>query len=282
MPWIKAFRLAEVLLMTGFFIIGSFFAITEWSGPIAFRLLAVCLISFFTILSIYSYNSAAGKAVDEYNIRLDSLRSFSSKFYVIFGSVFLLLALIIAFFISWWFILLNLLVFGIWVLYSHPKWGLKHTAYWGTLLHFVAQIIHFNMFYCAFKPLDVYSLTLSFYFAFAFAAGHLNHEIIDHDSDLRAGVKNTATKKGVRFVSAAIILLCLINVLLVTAAFFATIVDPVSGLLLLLPVVIHLLLYFIYVLRIKQFALKIRSVYRGVYFLSFLLLILYRIFETVL
>ena len=62
MSLIKALRIPEVALMSGFFIIGSFFGIDEWNYNILIKLVMICFISFFTILSVYTYNAAAGGA----------------------------------------------------------------------------------------------------------------------------------------------------------------------------------------------------------------------------
>lgn len=280
LSWTKAFRLPEVMLMSGFFIIGSFFAIDSWSPDVIRQLFILWLISFFTILSVYSYNSAAGKTADQYNIRLEPLKKYTAKHYMIFGSIFFVIALCFSLAINPWFVPLNMVVLLIWIFYSHPKWGLKHKAYWGTVLHFIAQMIHFNMFYFAFKVPDTLSLILSVYFALAFSVGHLNHEIIDFHSDKEAGVTNTATKKGIRFAGWLVLFICLFNILFVLFAFQRNIINPVMLIFLLSPLIIHLFLYLLWFNQLNKYARRIRTFYRIVYLICFLLLIILRILES--
>ncbi|HOY31898.1 MAG TPA: UbiA family prenyltransferase [Bacteroidales bacterium] len=279
MSLIKALRIPEVALMSGFFIIGSFFGIDEWNYNILIKLVMICFISFFTILSVYTYNAAAGKQADVFNKRLSALGKFSSLTYKISGIIFLLFSIALSALIHIIFPLLTLIVYLIWLVYAHPKWGLKHKAYWGTVLHFFAQILHFNMCYFAFKDVSIYSISLSVFFAIAFSAGHLNHEIIDYEADKHAQIKTTAVKHGIHKVLFTIIVLCAVNIFYCFVLKRMGIIDNTMSWLMIIPSFLHLSLYIIYAKNILKKSKLIRSFYRTFYLISILLIIIDKYFN---
>lgn len=277
MKYIKALRVKEVGLMSGFFVIGAFWSINDLSFSSVLNLFTVWAVSFFTILAVYAYNAAAGKSIDKSNKRLSSLEHFSKKTFNTLGSLFVLIAVFFALYLDIKIAFLAITIFAMWVSYAHPKFGLKQKVLWGTVLHFVAQILHFNMCYMVFEEISLFSILLSIYFSFCFAIGHLNHEIIDYDSDKKAGIKNSATSLGIKFNYNLIIGLLMSCLLYTSFLYGKEIISLLEYLFFIIPPIIHLILQISYRKNIKDKSLKIRHIYRVIYFLSFVIIILLRL-----
>jgi lycopene elongase/hydratase (dihydrobisanhydrobacterioruberin-forming) len=274
---VKAYRLYEAFLMTGFFVIGSFFGINDLSLHSILLLVYSGIISFLVILSIYSYNASAGKITDKYNTRLKGLSSVSKKTFNISGYLFTTIAILLSLSINIYIAIFCVIVNIIWVAYSQPKYGLKYKPYFGTILHFFAQIIQFNMCYHIFESIDIYSIALSIYFALAFSTGHLHHEIIDLQSDKLSGFQTTTIKHGVTTVVFSILIICTINVFFVTFLFLFNILDLISLMIMMFPIVFHILLYLVFYKQIVSKAIQIRNLYRIAYFTCFAIFIVYKI-----
>lgn len=274
--YIKALRIPEVSLMTGFFVIGAFFGMHNISSYTVFLLIIISLISFFTILSVYSYNAFAGKNTDESNSRLRNLKNLNANIYKISVYIFLSLAIGISFILHWKYAVYCILIFMIWRIYSHPIIGLKHTAYWGTVLHFFAQIIHFNMCYSVFLPISSTSIGLSVYFSIAFSIGHLTHEIIDYESDKKSRSKTTAVKDGVKRVLIYTLALCVINLFVASLLWYFTKTDTPIYVLMIIPVIVQIFLFLAYRKEIIKKSRLVRSLYRIAFLISFLTIIIYR------
>lgn len=267
---IKALRIPEVILMTGFFVIGGLFGIQSISLDAFLTLLGIVLMSFLIILSVYAFNSASGKKRDKHNPRLKSLIHITGKAFFLFAFVFFVLAIALSMLIDWRISVLCIIVYGLWVAYSHPFYGLKHKPYYGTILHFTAQVLHFNMCYLAFQPIDGYGVALSLYFAFAFAAGHLHHEIIDYPADKKSHTTTTAVKHGIKPVINTIKTICVINMIYVVMLFITHIIGFWFFLFMFLPVLLHFLIYLKNKRDFGNKAVQIRNRYRYFYLISFL------------
>jgi len=184
--------------MIGFATIGSFFAIDKLSYENFIKIVLFALSTFTLFAAIYSYNSFGGLKDDILNKRFGYLNLNQKTFFKITFIIFLMCALIIYMYLSKYIALMGLISFILWLLYSAPGIGLKRFPFIGTIIHFITQIIHFQMGYIVFLPLSYNSLYFSVYFALLFAGGHLHHEIIDYKADNDAGIKTTAVSFGVR------------------------------------------------------------------------------------
>lgn len=278
---IKILRIQEVILMTGFFLIGSFFSINDYNVDVILKLVLIGKSSFLIILAHYCYNSAAGKSKDNKNDRLKSLKLLSAKSFYYLAYIFLILALLFAFLIHWHFSLTCLIIFLIWKIYAHPTIGLKHRPYWGTVLHFFAQIIHFNMCYAVFNDIGINSISISIYFSIAFAAGHLHHEIIDYKPDKKSGSVTTVVKHGINSAIMIIIILYALNLVLTSILYFFDFIDMIIYIVMLIPVIFQFILYSIYSKNIYNKAIAIRTAYRAAYFIAFSTIVLYNIIATI-
>lgn len=195
---IKSLRLGEVLLMTGFFMIGGAFSIDHFSRLVVIQLSIIFGSIFFLIVSIYSFNAFSGFRKDLHNPRLKNLKHLSPLSYLIIAMISLMAALGLAAWFGRLIPTMIMLICLLWMIYSNPRIGLKHVPFAGTALHFLAQILHFNLVYFIFKSPGIESLLISLFFACSFSAGHVHHEIIDYEADRNTSVRTGASVLGFR------------------------------------------------------------------------------------
>jgi lycopene elongase/hydratase (dihydrobisanhydrobacterioruberin-forming) len=264
---IRALRLEEVSLMSGFFVIGGFFAIQEINAQSVLRIFLLGVLSFSVVLSVYSFNAASGIKSDKNNLRLKNLWHINARLYYLFAFGFFLVSIFCGLFLHKFIAIMAIIIIALWVLYSHPVIGLKQKAVYGTLIHFFGQIIHFNMAYLAFQNLSFESLFISIFFAIAFSTGHLLHEIIDMEADKQAGLKTSPILFGLNKTLNAIVILLLINLILLIALFIVGIIS-IAFYCFIIPAVMHLFLFFINKHKIEKMSLNIRNIYRIIYLLG--------------
>jgi len=277
--WIKAFRLEEVFLMSGFFIIGGIFAIESFDKENIVKLLLISIMSFFIVISVYAFNSAAGKEQDKNNIRLKNLWDFKKCTFLIFAIVSFTISMVISIYLKPVSATISLIIIIIWILYSHPRFGLKQKAIWGTIIHFIGQILHFNLAYIIFCNISIESVFVSMYFAFAFSSGHLLHEIIDYDADKQAGLKTSAIMFGHKKTLIAIISLLIINFLLLIFLGFFGYIDK-TAFFCFLPASFFHLIYMVRFYYSKNInPIVIRNTYRILYFISGFTFFVFLIFD---
>jgi 4-hydroxybenzoate polyprenyltransferase len=279
--FLKALRIPEVTLMTGFFMIGAVFAITKLNTETIINLLVIGAACFFLIISIYAFNSFFGKKLDEKNERLADLKHLSHLGFLVTSIIALGISLILGFYLNPVIPIALLIVAVLWILYSLPVFGLKHIPFAGTALHFIAQIIHFNMVYFIFAPIGIYSLMLSLFFSFCFSGGHINHEVIDYEADKSSGIRTGAVLIGqnsaiwlsfILFTSGIILLLILYLTRYLESYVLAVIV---AGYLVQL---ISFIIMRPLMAKKRNIIFRYRNIYRIVFFLEGLSLLIFRMY----
>ncbi len=204
--FLKAIRVVESALMTGFPLVGFIIAMHPgaFDGP-ADLLLTVflfCFSTFFLVIYVYSFNSWGGIEADRLNKRLDyhpvltgeiTERQLRVIAYVGVAANLLLYYFLFprCFFLAP-FIAVN------WTVYSHPKIMAKALPMAGTTVHFIGGVLQLLLGYVVLMPFDARGVLSAIYFALVFAAGHLNHEVKDHEADLEAGLRTNAVVFGPR------------------------------------------------------------------------------------
>lgn len=279
--YLKALRIGEVSLMTGFFIIGFFFSISSLDKESFFKFPVFVLTSYFLIFSIYCYNAGAGSKKDKNNIRLKNLKTIGGNTFYILSFIFLSISLFLGLFFSKVFLVLTLIIFVIWIIYSHPLFGLKHRAVWGTILHFISQIFHFNLGFSVFKTPCLYSLFVSIIFAISFSVGHLLHEIIDYNSDKESGSKTTAVVFGIKYSGILALVLTIINLLFLLLIFYYNVINNLVFVSFAFPLLSHTILFSFFLNDLKSKAKMIRSVHRITFFLGGLVYIILKLYNLV-
>ncbi|MGM0651058.1 MAG: UbiA family prenyltransferase [Bacteroidota bacterium] len=264
---IKALRMAEVMLMTGFILVGAVFAVSDKGDVEWGSLLLLSVVSYLLMLSVYTANSWLGYSHDKQNQRLNAQLHFSKSFYLIFTIVFYL----VSFAMCWWMnpdaLPLHFMVFALWLMYSTPGFG-KHLPVIGTVIHFLVAVVQFNFAYMFFSPLSEISVLISFYFALLISAGHLHHEIIDYEVDKMNEIKTSTVKWGIHNTKNVSFLIFVIAHLYWVVLFFQHVIDTFQLLVFGLGFIVHAVLF----IRINaalepdmKKRLKYRTMYRLVY-----------------
>ena len=140
--YLKAFRLGEVFVLTGFCLIGGVFSVDRIDINIAFRLFLILWMAFFLLGSLYAFNALCGRQYDIHNERLHGLDKISNKEYIVFFVIFLVLSIVSGYFLNEYtiYFILTLTVLGI--IYSLPGIGLKNIPFGGTAFHFFFPDYH--------------------------------------------------------------------------------------------------------------------------------------------
>ena len=204
--FLKAIRVVESALMTGFPLIGFIFALHSGAFESIFSLITTallfCFSTFFLVIYVYCFNSWGGIEADKLNERLDDhpvltgeITEKQLRIMVYAGLVVNLVLYYIYFprcFILAPFIAIN------WTLYSHPKVMAKARPLAGTTIHFIGGVLQFLLGYVVVMPYEPRGFLAAIYFALIFAAGHLNHEVKDYNADMEAGLKTNAVVFGAK------------------------------------------------------------------------------------
>lgn len=266
--YLNALRIKEVALMCGFFIIGSLFSIEAIDNQNLINLWVIVLLSFSIIMSIYSFNAGAGTDKDIHNKRLKNLNAINKSSYYSISAIFFVLSSILSLYFSFQAIFFVIAIISLWVLYSHRRFGLKQKAIWGTIIHFISQILHFNLGYLAFKQPNIDSLLISIIFAIAFSIGHLLHEIIDSKSDLKSNLKTSPIVFGISKTINAIIILSTTNCLLLLLLYYTKTINNITFFTFIFPLVFHCILFMYYKNKMDTNAIIIRTYHRIIFFIG--------------
>ncbi len=264
---VKALRLAEVLLMTGFILIGAIFGISV-KGDIDWEnLVLVSIVSYVLMLSVYTANSWLGYSHDKQNQRLNAQLYFSKSFYLFATILFYL----VSFVMCWWMkpgsLPMHFLIFALWFLYGMPGFG-KHLPIIGTVIHFLVAVVQFNFAYMFFVPLSEISMFISVYFALLISAGHIHHEIVDYEADKSNMIKTSTVKWGIKNTKYVSFLIFAGAHLYWAVLFWKHIIDTFQLLVFGVGFLFHLVLFLYYNKNMENSIdkrLTYRSVYRFIY-----------------
>ena len=96
-----------------------------------------------------------------------------------------------------------LAIAGLSALYSAPAFHLKGAPVLSSALHIIGGWLYFLLGYSAFRAVDTRGVEIGCFFALAFTAGHLTHEVRDRGADLLNGIRTNAVRFGARRTFAA-------------------------------------------------------------------------------
>lgn len=267
--------------MTGFFMIGAVFAIQKLDTETLLKLLIIGIACFFLIVSIYAFNSFFGKKKDEKNERLADLKNMSRLGFLIASLITLAISLFLGFYLNPLIPIALIGVAALWIIYSLPVFGLKHIPFAGTALHFIAQIIHFNMVFYVFAPISWNSFLISLFFSFGFAGGHLNHEVIDYDADKSAGIRTGAILVGLNKGIWLSFILFTSGVILLGVLYLTNYLEPYVLTVIIGGYIVQLISFVTlkpFMIKKKNFIFRYRNIYRIVFFLEGVTLLIFRIY----
>ena len=277
--FIRALRLKEAALLSGFIIIGSVFGI-ESINISSIRTVGLLLfVSIGIISSLYALNAYSDKSNDKNNQRLTSLQEIPSIYFLWYFYITLPFFVVCAFIIN---VELGPLIVGLslaGILYSLPRFAFKGNPILGTVAHFLFAIAAFNAGYAAFQGVNPYSIYLSCYFGLIFSGGHLHHQVIDYESDQKASVKTLAVWWGVTKTEFGSITLFGLAIVLWLGLFYSGDIKIGEFTPLVAAFLIQAVTFIRYRNKSFQDRLAYRNVYRTVYFLAFLLIALLRLWK---
>jgi len=199
--YLLATRPIESVLMIGFPLIGMMIALTQWRG-LGWLVLKFFVATYPLVMYVYCLNFYGGLEHDRGNKRLSGNPAVTGA---VSPRELLLLAiggaLVAGVLYLWWFpncLPVWALIIVAWTLYSHPIFYYKARPIAGSVIHFCGGVLQFVLGYAAVRPLSATALLIGVYFALVFTAGHMNHEVKDHDADRAAGLHTNAVIYGPR------------------------------------------------------------------------------------
>jgi 4-hydroxybenzoate polyprenyltransferase len=189
-------RVKEILLMTGFSFIGLIFA--PYSAEDYKLLIPLSFFILLFVINIYFLNFYSDYNEDLRSNRLNNEIAFPRSFYLknFFLTLVTLLALSVL--LSYTLTTLYILIVFFWAMYYLPPLRLKSKFALGTLVHFIAGMLHFHIGYVVFDNISLHSTLISIFFALLLSIGHLNHEALDYDNDVKTGIKTMAVRIGLQ------------------------------------------------------------------------------------
>lgn len=190
-----AIRLREILLMTGFSFVGALF--TDSSGwslwPVACSSLAIV----FYVMAVFFLNSFADHEADASSQRLGHVAHVPRRTYLFLSVAAALTVMALSWPCGGNLLAVMAVSLLLWCLYYLKPVRLKSRLLGGTFAHLTGGVLHFQMGYMGFGMTDTDGLWISVFFALILAAGHFNHEMMDHDSDRSSGYKTTTVRWGI-------------------------------------------------------------------------------------
>jgi 4-hydroxybenzoate polyprenyltransferase len=203
---LRHIRFDEVLVLQGTPLMGALFSMGALTTANCETLVVFLAGSILLVAHVFTLNDWADiahglKAPDPL---VSSLRLF-------WFSLFLLIAsLLIFWLINVRVVLLGVVVAVLGFFYSHPKLNFKGTPIASSIPHLVGGVFHFLLGYAVFAPIDQRGVFIALFFAFTFAAGHLNHEVRDFELDQKNNARTNAVAFGKRtaFVAGLILFSC--------------------------------------------------------------------------
>lgn len=200
--YLLATRPIESVLMIGFPLIGMMMALEDRLG-LAWLAIKFFIATYPLVMYVYCLNFYGGLEHDRGNARLSDNPAVTGA---VTPRELLLLtgggAVLSGGLYYWWFPLclpVWALIIVNWTLYSHPAFYYKARPIAGSIIHFCGGVLQFVLGFAAVKPLNATAMLIGVYFAMVFAAGHMNHEVKDHEADLAAGLRTNAVKYGPRY-----------------------------------------------------------------------------------
>ncbi|MFA6094100.1 MAG: UbiA family prenyltransferase [Elusimicrobiota bacterium] len=212
-------RVGESLLLAGIPLLGALSLGLPHSGT-GFLRIGVLLAGFVLLLGhVYAFNDLCGWEHDRLNeARSDSCaRTLGPRRVGELSWSLLAAAALLAYASGPRVLAMAAFVAGLSFLYSHEKIFLKAVPFASSLVHFSAGTAYYLFGRLMKSPLDAAGLLIGVYFGLLYAAGHLNHEALDHEADLRAGLRTHAVLFGPeRVLLAALVLIALSSLYLLS------------------------------------------------------------------
>ncbi len=181
--------------MTGFSFVGALF--TEPNGWSLWNVSSAALAILFYVMAVFFLNSFADHAADATSQRLSHVARVPRRTYLILLLSSAAAVMLFSALNSDRLLILMLASLLLWCFYYLPPIRMKSRLLGGTFAHLAGGTLHFQMGYIGFGMSDTDGWWISAFFAFILAAGHFNHEMMDHDTDLASGYRTTTVRWGI-------------------------------------------------------------------------------------
>ena len=216
---VSCVRFSEVAMLQATPLMGLALGARALTQTTAWTALYVTLASFALVACVFCLNDWAGIAADS-NDPNKTGRIFTAKGVTTEGMAVLTLgfglaALFLFSFLPTRTLALACLLGLLGLFYSFPKGGAKGIPVLSSGFHLLGGTTHFLIGYSAFAGVDLRGVQYALYCGLVFAAGHLNQEVRDYDSDHRNGIHTNAVRFGKRetFLIGFILFTCAYGVL---------------------------------------------------------------------
>jgi 4-hydroxybenzoate polyprenyltransferase len=196
-------RGVEVGVLQASPLLGAYLGGPELGGDGAARLFLLLLGSIALTAHVFVFNDWAGYRSDAHDLRRANLGDDGndiSRERIARLAVALLIAANVAFaFVGLGAVLCGVGIAALSLMYSSSRRFGKSRPVAASLNHLTGGTLHFLLGYSMEGAVDVKGVCLGLFFGLVFAAGHLNQEVRDHESDRASGIATSAVVFGPRW-----------------------------------------------------------------------------------
>lgn len=198
--YLRCIRIKEVILIGGVTFLGLLFSNAPVTIPVLVQWSMVMISTYLLLGHVYLYNDWQGYVYDKNDLNKQNKPVVNGKISLtevkILAIVFLAASLIIALYFSIWMMITGFTIAFLNFVYSNNKIFLKSVPVVSSLLHGIGATLGFKYGFLYQGEWSLNALLFGSYFGIVYAAGHLNHEITDFDSDKKSGVPTHAVLYG--------------------------------------------------------------------------------------
>jgi len=207
----KGLRVKEIILIGGITFIGLVFNTNLFIPKIFLKWILIMLSSYSLLSHAFLSNDWSGYYYDKYDVNKKNRPLIKGEMSLtevrILSLILLVISLILAATVSYISLIIVAAIVILNYLYSGRKVFLKSVSVISTIIHGLGASLGFLLGYTYNGTLDLRGIYFAFYFGIVYSAGHLNHEILDFDSDKKSGISTNANVVGKRktFISSFIL-----------------------------------------------------------------------------
>jgi 4-hydroxybenzoate polyprenyltransferase len=235
-------RVKEIILLGGITIIGLAFQTSEFITPVFYKWILITLSSYTLLGHAFLFNDWSGYDYDKKDENKKNRPLIKGEISLIevkiLSIILFIISLSLVYAVSTISFIIVIAITILNYLYSGRRFFLKSVVVISTIIHGLGASLGFLLGYTFSGTLDLEGIYLAIYFGILYSAGHLNHEILDFESDKKSGISTNANIIGKRksFISSFILFsvsylyisfLALSNILPLTLTIGAAVSYPV-------------------------------------------------------
>lgn len=198
--YLSCIRYRDILLLQGAPLLGAAFAIGRMSPDRLLALFAFAAASILLVSHVFVFNDWAGIDADLNDVNrvagVFAAKGISREAIGRLWITLLALSLFLFSLLGTSTLAIALSIAALSFLYSLPASPAKGMPFLSSAIHFGGGILHFLLGYSLFRAVDGRGMAMATFFGLVLAAGHLNQEVRDFDSDGSNGIKTNAVTFG--------------------------------------------------------------------------------------